>query len=238
MPTDEPPRHARQLCARAGLLYLTVVATGVFALMYVPSVLFVTNDAAATTRRIAEHLPLFQLSIVAGMLCYVAFLLLPLTLYKLLGHVHRDAAVLMVIFAIISVPISLINLGNKFDIVSVLTTVGSQPGALTAGVHAQVMRSLGSYRSGVLIAEIFWGLWLFPFGYLVVRSGTLPRVLGVCLMLGCIGYLINVVSTVLVEGYASSATASVLSIPSAIGEIGICLWLLWVGFRPKNVDGN
>jgi hypothetical protein len=236
MTTDQPYAETRKLSGIAGLLYLSVVVTGAFALLYVPSQLFVTNDAAATTQNIANAMPLFQLSIVAGMICYVSFLVLPLALYKLLSHAHRDAAVLMVLFAVASVPISLLNLGHKFDIVSIVGGAGASPTVLTTQMQTQVMQALDSYGSGVLIAELFWGLWLFPFGYLAFRSGTIPRFLGVSLMLGCVGYLINVVCTVLIEGYAERRIASVLGVPSAIGEIGTCLWLLLVGTRAPRAD--
>lgn len=236
MTTTSMPTEMRRTAGIAGLLYLIVVLTGVFALMYVPSQLYVSADAAATARNIEASRTLFRLGIVASMLCYVAFLVLPLALYRLLSHVHREVAVLMVVFAVASVPMSLLNLGHKFDILSILGSASHLQAFSGAQVHAQVAQSLTSYRNGVLITEIFWGLWLLPFGYLAFRSGTIPRVLGICLMLGSAGYLINVFGTVLLDGYATSTTASIVSLPSAIGEIGACLWLLFAGIRAPRTD--
>ena len=93
------------------------------------------------------------------------------------------------------------------------------------------MLSLESYRNGLQVAEIFWGLWLLPFGYLVYKSGILPKVLGVLLMLGCFGYLIGIIGVLLFAGYAESTLARFVGIPASVGEIGICLWLLVMGAR-------
>ncbi|MBC7842516.1 MAG: DUF4386 domain-containing protein [Gemmatimonadaceae bacterium] len=221
----------RRQAGIAGVLYLTVIVTGFFTLVYVPSQLVVPTDAAATARNIEASRALFKVGIIAGIVCYVAFIVLPLSLYRLLSHVHRDAAALMVVFAIVSVPISMLNLGHKLDVLSLLSPAAGPLLPSSAQVHVQVMQSLTAYSNGMLIAEVFWGLWLLPFGYLAFRSTTIPRLLGVCLMLGCFGYLINVSGAVLIEGYGTGAMASIVSLPSAIGEIGTCIWLLLTGFR-------
>lgn len=219
----------------AGLLYLVVVVTGFFYLMYVPSQLHVRGDAAATVNNILASRRLFGLGIAAGVACYTAFLLLPLVLYRLLGHVSRDIAVLMVAFAVVSVPVSLGNLSHKLDVLSLLGGAEHLQGFSAEQVRAHVMIALDAYRNGMRISEIFWGLWLLPFGYLVFKSGFLPKVLGVFLMLGCLGYLVNILAPLLFRGYAEAGIETFVSLPSAIGEIGICLWLLIVGVRaPRN----
>lgn len=217
----------------AGLLYLIVVVTGIVNLMYVPSQLLVPDDAAATVGNILAAKPLFGLGIAAGVVCYTAFLLLPLVLYRLLAAINRDAAVLMVALAVVSVPMSLFNLSHKLDVLTLLGDAGYLQ-AFTAGqLQTQVMLALDAYRNGALISEIFWGLWLFPFGYLVFKSGFIPRVLGILLMLGCFGYLINISGRILFPGYPETAIASIVSLPSALGEIGTCLWLLIAGVRQR-----
>ena len=160
--------------------------------------------------------------------------MLPLALYKLLSAVSRNAAVLMVMFAVVSVPISLISVRSKLDIVSLLSGSDYSRAVEPALIHAQVMMALDKYRNGLLVASIFWGLWLLPFGYLVFKSGFLPRILGVLLMIGCIGYLIDVVGSVIFSGYAETPLANFATLPASVGEIGTCLWLLIVGTRePK-----
>ncbi len=219
----------------AGALYLVVVLTGFFSMIHVPSQVVVPGDASATVGNILASEPLFRSGIVAGLACHTAFLLLPFVLYRLLGHAGKDIAVLMVAFAVASVPASFVILLNRLDVLSLLDNAGYLQAFTPEQLHAQVMLSLDAYRNGILVSEIFWGLWLLPFGYLVFKSGCLPRVLGILLMMGCFGYLINFSGKMFVPGYAETNIAAFVSLPSGLGEIGTCLWLLIVGVRePKH----
>lgn len=237
LPPDDATRGI-SAARTAGLLYLVVVVTGIFSLGYVPSQLIVSGDGAATVERIVASERLFRLGIAAGFVCYIAFLLLPFALHRLLAHVNRRAAFLMVVFAVVSVPISLSNLVNKLDVV---TLISGKPYLSTLSpeqIQTAVMLSLARYNSGVLVAEIFWGLWLLPLGYLIFRSRMLPRALGVLLMLGCFGYLIEVFGTTLIPGYSKTALGRFATLPASIGEIGTCLWLLVVGTRSTPETGG
>lgn len=218
----------------AGFLYLVVVLAGIFSLAYVPSQIDAAGDAAATVRNIVAHESLFRLGIVASLVCYTAFLLLPLALYKLLSPYGRRSAVLMVAFAVASVPFSFANTFNKFDVLTLLSGADYLQAFTAKELQARVMLSLEAYGDGLLVAQIFWGLWLLPFGYLVFKSGILPRALGLLLMLGCFGYLINFTGQVLFPGYAESGIARFVRLPASLGEIGICLWLLAMGARESN----
>ena len=215
----------------AGLIYLVVVVTGILSLVYVPSQLIVSGDATRTVENIVASQGLFRLGVAAGFICYVAFLLLPLALYRLLSHVNQSVAILMVLLAVVSVPLSLGNMINKLDVLTLLSGKTYLLNHSADQLNAAVMLSLARYNNGVLVAKIFWGLWLLPFGYLVFRSGMLPKVLGIFLMIGCFGYLLDVFGTILLPGYSSSDLASVATMPAAIGEIGTCLWLIVMGAR-------
>lgn len=216
----------------AGLLYLVVIMTGIFSLAYVPKKLFVWDDPAVTFNNIVSSELLFRLSIVSSVLCYTAFIFLPLALYKLLKPVSNTAAISMAILAITSVPISLINLQNKFSVLNLISRDKYLNIYSAEQLNSQVLFYLNQYDNGILIAMVFWGLWLFPFGYLVYRSGFLPKFLGVLLMLGCFGYLINFTGNVLLNNYAQIGIAKYVSMPATLGEIGICIWLL-IGRVPK-----
>ncbi|MEQ8534880.1 MAG: DUF4386 domain-containing protein [Imperialibacter sp.] len=223
----------RQDARLAGLIYLILVLTGIFSLMYVPSQIVSNADPATTVVNIKNSEMLFKLGMMANVVCFSCFLILPLVLYRLLSPVNKTHAVLMVALSVVSVPISLVNLLNKW---SVLTLLGDSPylSALdTSQIQAQVMLHLDYYNNGTQLASIFWGLWLFPFGYLVYKSGFLPKFFGVFLMLGCFGYVIEAVGSFFYAGYYDLAIASIICIPSSIGEIGICLWLLIVGTTLK-----
>lgn len=231
MPANAQRPTRKSLARTAGAIYLVVVITGIFGLMYVPSRLFVRDDAAATVRNLVEHTDLFRLGIVAGFVCYIAFLLLPLALHRLLGAVSTRAAALMVAFATASVPISLFNLTHKLDVLTLLGDAAYLRAFPVEQRDAMVMLSLDAYNNGIAVSTLFWGLWLLPFGYLVYKSGFLPRILGALLMLGCFGYLIQLFGDTLFAGYAQSALARVATLPAALGEVGICLWLLIAGAK-------
>lgn len=219
----------------AGLIYLIVVITGIFSLAYVPSKLIVWGDAAKTFGQIAESQTLFRMSLVSSAICYVAFLLLPFVLYFLLHSINEVAAKLMIIFAAVSVPISMLNLQNKYAVLTLLDGTNYLKVFDQSQLHSQVMLSLENYDSGILILHIFWGLWLFPFGFLVYKSGFLPKIFGILLMLGCGGYLVNFVGKTMFEDFGSSLISNIASKPAAFGEIGICFWLLIRGINEKTL---
>jgi hypothetical protein len=223
----------------AGLLYLIVWAAGAFSLLYVPSQTIVGGDASATVGRIVATESLFRLGIVVELIGYAIFMLVPFALYKLLSQVNRNAAALMVSFAVVSVPISFVGALHKLDILSLLSGANALRAFTTDQLNAQVLLSLHAYGNGILVSEIFWGLWLLPFGYLVFKSGFLPRVLGILLMLGCFGYLTDFFGQALFPAYSKALFAHLVRLPAAVGEAGACLWLLIMGARePKHGAGQ
>ncbi len=213
----------------AGALYFVVVATGLFSLIYVPSQITVPSNPSATAMNMVSHETLFRAGIAAFLVKQVAFLLLPLALFRLLRPVQALAATTMVALAVVSVPIALVSLSSKLDAMEVLTGPYSQS-ALPVELESQAMLFLNAYGNGLLVTTLFWGLWLLPFGYLVMRSGFLPRTLGVFLILGGLGYVTQVFWQIL---QPATGFPSFVLLPAAIGEIGICLWLLVVGPRRK-----
>ncbi len=228
----------KQTARTAGLLYLFVVLAGIFSLAYVPSKLIDWTDAAKTYANIQSSETLFRLGIIAGVICYTAFLLLPFALYKLLHKVNRETAVTMVVLAAASVPFSLFNLLHK---VNVLTLTGKDAFLQTMSIdqrQIQVLQELVYYNNGIELISVFWGLWLLPFGYLVYKSGFLPKILGILLMAGCFGYLVNFLGGFLFPQYGSLGIAKYVSLPATLGEIGSCLWLLIIGIKNKQIHAS
>ena len=138
----------------------------------------------------------------------------------------------MVILMLVAIPIAFINELNKFAALLLLSGADYltvfDPGQL----HAQVMFFLDLYTGGVFIAQIFWGLWLFPLGYLVFKSGFLPRILGVLLIIGCFGYVIDSLAFMLFPSYEGSVALVVMA-PNFISEFALFLWLLIKGVNVK-----
>jgi hypothetical protein len=210
----------------AGLLYLFAIVTGIFSMRYVPSQLIVWNNAVQTMANITAHETLFRLGIVAAVFGYTAFFLLPLVLYRLLSSVSKPVAVAMVALAVVSVPFSLFNLLYK---VNVLSLLHEAPGVVS--LPDQVVLNLHYYNNGLVMASVFWGLWLLPFGYLVLTSGFFPRILGILLMIGCFGYVFNFTGLLLSPGYGNLGISRYVTLPASLGELGVCLWMLTVGIR-------
>lgn len=223
----------KHIARLAGVFYLIVVITGIFSLAYVPSKLIVWDDAAKTFQQIAESQMLFRMSLVSSAICYVAFLLLPFILYRLLHSVNEIAAKLMIILAVVSVPISMLNLQNKYAVLTFINGTNHLKVFDASQNQAQMMLLLENYDNGILILHIFWGLWLFPFGFLVYKSGFLPKILGILLMLGCGGYLVNFVGNTMFDNFGGSLISNIASKPAALGEIGTCFWLLIRGINEK-----
>ncbi len=217
----------------AGLIYLIVVITGMFSLAYVPKKLIDWNNSTVTFNNIDASPSLFRLGIYSSVLCYVTFTFLPLFLYKLLRTVNEFQARAMVILALLSVPLSFNNLQHKY---AALTLTGKVPflqNISAEDLQSKLMFSLHQYNDGILLTTVFWGLWLFPFGLLVYRSGFMPKFLGVLLMLGCIGYLINFTGNTLLENYYQIGIGKYMGMLPAFAEIGTCFWLLFFGLQKK-----
>ncbi|MEZ5454772.1 MAG: DUF4386 domain-containing protein [Lysobacteraceae bacterium] len=217
----------------AGLLYLVVVLTGIFSLAYVPSKVSLAASPDVLLTNLANSESLFRLGIASFALEQIAFLLLPLVLYGYFRDVNAMAATLMVLFAWIGVPLAFVALAHRMDLLAVLDATSVDTLADTSLQHAAVSHAVSAYRNTMAMTTVFWGLWLAPFGYLVFVSGRLPRLLGVLLVAGCAGYLIDFFGSVVFPAYPESWLASRVLLPAAVGEIGTCLWLLIRGYpRP------
>jgi hypothetical protein len=212
----------------AGLIYLVLIISGIFGLVYMPATLINWSNPLATVTQIKAQEMFFRLGVVADVICFVCFIFLPLVLYKLLAWVNREAAILMVVLALISIPLTLVNLVKLIDVLTLLSGHTYLAAIDGAQLHAQVMYLLVSFNNNTLIANIFWGAWLFPFGYLVVMSGILPRVLGGLLILGGLGYLAEFIMKFI---FSQESVPFWIGLPGTLGEFGICLWLLIMGAR-------
>ena len=217
------------LARLSGFVYLLLILTGIYGLVYVPAVLFDWSSPTTTTSNILDNEMTFRLAVAAEIACYICFIFLPLLLYKLLRGVNQDAALLMVILALLSIPLAFAQVTKHLDVLLLVKEPAYLKALTTDVVQATMMLKLASFNNGILVSYIFSGLWLLPFGYLVYHSGFLPRILGILLMLACFGYLIEFVGKFI---FSLSQIPWYISIPSSLGEFGICLWLLMFGARP------
>jgi hypothetical protein len=207
----------------AAVLYLAMMPFSAFGILYVPSALVVPGDPGTTSRNIMASEWLFRGGTVSHLIGQVIFIFLVLALYRLLKPVSKSHALLMVVLALLGVPMAFL---NELNHVAALTLLSNpQSGALTSDqLQAQAMLFLDLRRSGILLTQIFWGLWLLPLGLLVFRSGFLPKLLGILLLIGCAGYVIDSGTHLLIPGF--DATISQFTF---IGELLLPLWLLIKG---------
>jgi hypothetical protein len=193
-----------------------------YGFFYVPSVLLVPGDAATTSRNIMASEWLFRSATVSWLVAHIIFVLQVLVLYRLFKPVNKDHAVLMVVLALVSIPIVFLNEVNYLAVLQLLNSAND--GTLTAPqIHGQVMLLLDMRQSGVLVAQVFYGLWLLPLGFLVFRSRFLPKPLGVLLVIAAAGYLIDTGTQLLFPGLAT------ISQFTFIGEALFAFWLLIKG---------
>jgi hypothetical protein len=201
---------------KAGLWYLLLTPLGVLGILFVPSYFVVADDINATMENIANDEFLFRVSILSSLTTQIVQIFLVLALYRLFKHVNQRVAAFMVISIMTAVPIAMLNELNYF---AVLETLGN-------GEQVSMFLSLHEY--GVFIAQIFWGIWLFPMGYLAYKSGFIPKFIGVLLIIACFGYLIDSVCV-----FLNVDLGFVFSDFTFAGEIAILLWLLIKGADPK-----
>ena len=211
----------------AGFLYLIMVPLGFFGYSYVPSMV-VPGDAVTTVENIVAAGSLFPLSIVSALTVQIVNIFLVLVLYRLLKPVSKNHALLLVIFLLIATPIAMFDQVNLFAVLKLLSDANYLTAFKVDQLHAQVMLFLELHRYGAHIAGIFFGLWLFPMGYLVYKSGFIPRVLGVFLMIGCFGYLFDSIAVFLIPNFDAT-----IAIYTCWGEVLFPLWLLIKGVNVK-----
>ena len=217
----------------AGLLYLLTSIVGFFAMAYVPSKLIVHGNAAATANNIAASETLFRLGVAGELIGMAGFIFVALALYDLLKGVNRRHASLMVILIVVSVPIAFLNELNSIAALVLVRGADFLSTFEKPQRDALAMLFLNLHRYGFVVAEIFWGLWLFPLGLLVYRSRFLPRFLGVWLAIAGLAWVILSLTGVLLPQYQGKVDT--YSQPAFFGELAFMFWLAIRGAKPSAV---
>jgi uncharacterized protein DUF4386 len=213
----------------AGLLYVLFSILSVFGYMVVPARFIVSGDAAATARNITAAPLLYRISIWTSLVGQLLFIFLVLTLYDLFKDVDKRQARLMVVLVCVGVAAEIVNIANRIAPLVLL----SGANFLSAFTQPQLESlAMGSLRWGNNLGQlltVFWGLWLFPFGILTIRSGFLPKILGILLMVAGSGYLVTCSTSIVFPDQLH--TVSKLMMPLYFGELPIVFWLLVMGAK-------
>ncbi len=218
----------------AGFLYLLLGITAPIGLLYVPSKLVVSGDAAATANNILSSQWLFRLGVVSQLVGPVFFIFLVWVLYRLLKGVNQQLALLMVMLVLVQVPIAFLNEMNA--IASLVLVRGTDFLSVFDKPQrdALAMLFLNLHNQGIIVNQMFWGLWLFPLGLLVWRSGFLPRWLGGWLIVNGCAYVVESLTGVLLPSYYN--LVSKVALPALFGEMVLIFWLLIAGAKPRPAE--
>jgi hypothetical protein len=223
---------SKRLARIAGVLYLLVGIFGGFAEGFVEPQMYVAGNAAATAGNVVANAGLVRMGVLADLLDATVFVFLAMTLYVLLKHVHTGAARAMVVLVALAAGITCLGAVFEFEGLRVATGAINLAAFGTAGSNSVVLLLLDTQHYGLLAAQIFFGLWLVPLGYLAYKSAMFPRALGVLLVVGAAGYLVDMLAAFLLPD-VGTAIHGYVTIPSAIAEIWMVGYLLVIGVKTR-----
>ena len=227
---DTSPRKAARV---AGILYLAIIIAGIFAQFFVRSSLVVPGDAAATAANITASEALFRLGFVSDLVMILCDVAIGVLFYILLKPVNNTLALLAAFFRLAQAATLGINLLNMFFAVQLLSGADYLSIFSAEQLQALALFFLEAHAAGYSIAMVFFGLSILVLGYLLFKSGYVPRILGVLLVLASFGYLIDSFASFLLLNYANyqAIFTQIVLIPAFISELALCLWLLVKGVK-------
>jgi hypothetical protein len=226
---------SKRLARIAGIFYLLVAIFGGFSEGFVDPKMYVADNAAATAANILANLGLVRLSVAAHLLDATFFVLTAMALYILLQHVNKSVARAMLVFVALAVGIISLNAVFQFEALQVATGGSYVTAFGAAGSNTLVLLLLDIQHYGTLSAQVFFGLWLAPLGYLAYKSGLFSKVLGVALVAATVCYLVDLFAAFLVPDFGKQIHPFIVIVP-AIAEIWMVLYLLVVGVRTVKPD--
>ncbi len=226
---------SKRLARIAGVLYLLVGISGGFAEWYVEPKMYVAGNAAATAGNVVANSGLVRVGVVSDLFDATVFVFLAMTLYILLKHVHNGAARAMLVLVALAAGLTCGAAVFEFEGLRVATGAVNLAAFGAAGSNAQVLLLLDTQHYGLLTAQIFFGLWLAPLGYLAYKSGMFFKPLGVLLIMGAAGYLVDLLTAFLLPD-VGKAIHGYVTIPSAIAEIWMVGYLLVIGVKTVKSD--
>ena len=214
----------------AGLVYLVLILSSSGGYATMTSLL--GDDLQRVLARLAARHALFIFAFAAMAIGFVAWVVLAFMLYGLMGSSGRLLGLLMLIFTLAGAAMNFVVLSHLLPLVTPASA------AMDASKLAPILQS---YNRALLLAQLFSGLWLFPYGWLVVRSRIAPRLLGWLLFIGGFGYL-GVFATAFHPSLDRLMAYRIISLPvgvaALLGEFGMCLWLLIKGAREPHVASH
>lgn len=224
----------KKLARIAGLLYLIVIATGLFAEVFIRQVFKVSGDPLATANNIQSSEMLFRWGVVADLINFVCGLPSVLIIYFLFKRVNKFLLQLALIFVVIQTAIIAVNLLNQVSPLLILSNNAYLSTFQPNQLATLSQLSLNIQGVGYAIGLVFFGFYCLLVGYVIFKSKMVPKFLGILYIISGAGYLINSFTMLLSKGFANPIFTYV-AIPIFIGELSFCLWLLIKGVDNSNI---
>jgi Domain of unknown function (DUF4386) len=237
MAEPTPDRSLLHYARAAGVGYLVIIVTGIFAEFFVRSNLIVPGDATATAGNIVAAQSLYRVGLIGELLMLACDVMVALALYVVFEPVSRSLALLAAFFRLVHAAIVGGNLLNTWVPLVLLGDASFLTVFEPAQLHALALLFLDAHAYGYVIGLVFFGLHCLLLGYLVLRSRYVPRILGVLLLAASLGYLVDSVGRTLLPNYddVASLFGIVVLVPAFVGELSFCLWLLLKGVDVRAV---
>jgi hypothetical protein len=220
----------KRLARIAGGLYLLVGIFGGFAEGFVEPKMYVAGNAAATAGNVVANAGLLRMGVVADLLDGTFFVFTALALYMLLKDVHKSAARAMLVFVALAATITCVSAVFEFEGLRVATGGVSAATLGIGGSNALVLLLLDAQHYGLLTAQIFFGLWLAPLGYLAYKSGWFPKALGAVLIVASVSYLVDVLAAFAIPELDKQIHVFTSLVPT-IAEPWMVVYLLVIGVK-------
>lgn len=219
----------RKTARIAGLLFLVMVVSGLFAELFFRQRIFSANAEEITARILSNSL-LYRAGILSDLVMSLSYLLTAVALYRLLRSVGEDQARLMVLFAAAGCVILMVNILNEY---MPLVYSGTEAGALSAAQLGELSRvSFSAFNNGYMIGQVFFALWVLPLGILILRSKFIPKFFGVLFIIEAVCGSLSVVAHFL---FASETAANLLLLPGTVAEFAFLFFLLIRGVNEQKL---
>lgn len=219
----------RSSARKVGLLYLVFAIVAIFNEFYISAGFVVAGDPTTTAANIAVREHIFRLGILSSFINLILFAFLVVGLYKLFKDIDAGHALLMVIFVTLGIAVSLVNLVMKTAPLMHISETAYLPAFTKVQQDTLAFSFLRLRGSGANIAMAFWGLWLFPFGMLVIRSRFIPKILGFLLLVAGFAYVTSSFTSIILPEHRQAISKFLM--PLYFGEIPIIFWLVIKGAK-------
>ena len=212
----------------AGIGYLIIIITGVFANFFILENLLVPEDASVTANNIVANETLFRIGIFSFIVMVIADVIVAWALYIFLKPINNEISLLAAWLRLVNSTIFAIALYNLFSVLQILSGADYLTAFNTSQMQTQVMNLLNSFNNTWLIGLIFFGIHLYLLSYLIIKSNYIPKILGILLLIASVGYLADSFANFLLPNYKNFQEIFLLIVlvPGFIGELSFCLWLL------------